>query len=244
MPQSNLLLSSLKVLLKSNGITYNNIAVSLGLSEASIKRLFSEKNFSLQRLDHICQLMDLEISDLVKYMELQQQQVIELTEEQENEITSDVKLLLVTFLVINGWKFENIIERYDLTEFEVVQYLAKLDKIKLIELLPKNRIRLRISSKFTWRQNGPIQRFFTKNLQSDFLACNFEDTQETYKFPSGMLSKSSCEQLNRRINQLFHEFHRLNDLDRDLPLTDRFGYSMLIAFRQWRPDVFEKILRK
>ncbi|MBK1887801.1 helix-turn-helix domain-containing protein [Marinobacter sp. DY40_1A1] len=39
---------------------------ALALSEASVKRLFSEKQFSLKRLDKICALMGIEISDVVR----------------------------------------------------------------------------------------------------------------------------------------------------------------------------------
>jgi len=244
MAQTTPLIVTLKSLLKSRGMTYRHVGQEIGLSEASIKRLFAEQNFSLQRLDQICQLMEIEISDLVKQMELSQQQLSELSEEQEVELAADIKLLLVAFVVINGWKFEDILTWYDLSETEIIRYLARLDRLKMIELLPDNRIRLRISPKFAWRSNGPIQRFFTEHLQEDFLKSRFDSKDEAFKFPSGMLSKASCEQFNRRIKQLVQDFHLLNEQDRSLPLTERFGYSLFLAFRPWRPDVFEKMRRK
>ena len=244
MAQTTSLISTLKTMLKSRGMTYRQVGQGLGLSEASIKRLFAAQNFSLQRLDQICQLLEIEISDLVKQMELSQQQLNQLSEEQEFELVGDIKLLLVAFVVINGWKFEDIIKWYELSETEAVRYLARLDRIKMIDLLPNNRIRLRISPKFSWRPNGPIQTFFSEHLQEDFLKSRFDKVEETFQFPSGMLSKSSCEQFNRRIKQLVQDFHILNEQDRSLPLTERFGYSLFLAFRPWRPDVFEKMRRQ
>ncbi len=244
MAQTGSLISTLKIMLKSRGMTYRHVANAIGLSEASIKRLFAEQNFSLQRLDQICQLLEIEISDLVKQMQLNQQQLNELSEAQELELVADIKLLLVAFVVINGWKFEDILTWYDLSETEVVRYLARLDRIKMIDLLPGNRIRLLISPKFSWRPNGPIQMFFTEHLQQDFLQSRFDKQEETFQFPSGMLSKSSCEQFNRRIKQLVQDFHALNEQDRSLPLTERFGYSLFLAFRPWRPDVFEKMRKQ
>ncbi len=241
MSQTTSLISTLKTMLKSHGLTYRDVGQKLGLSEASIKRLFAEQNFSLQRLDQICQLLEIEISDLVKQMELNYQQLNQLSVEQELELAADIKLLLVAFVVINGWKFEDIITWYDLSETEIIQYLARLDRIKMIDLLPNNRIRLRISPKFSWRPNGPIQSFFTEHLQEDFLQSRFDKVEETFQFLSGMLSKSSCDQFNRRIKQLVQDFHILNEQDRPLPLTERFGYSLFLAFRPWRPDVFEKM---
>ena len=65
MAQTSTLLIALKKSLKAHGYTYADVAKHIGLTQASIKRLFSEENISLQRLDQICQMMDLEISDLV-----------------------------------------------------------------------------------------------------------------------------------------------------------------------------------
>ena len=148
MAQTTAIIQSLKMALKANGLTYRQVASQLALSEASVKRLFAEQSFSLQRLEQICQLVGMEISDLIKQMEAQQQQLSELTEEQEQQLVADIKLLLVAYVVINGLKFEDILEWYELSETETIQYLAKLDRIKLIDLLPNNRIRLRISPKF------------------------------------------------------------------------------------------------
>ena len=244
MAQTTAIIQSLKMALKANGLTYRQVASQLALSEASVKRLFAEQSFSLQRLEQICQLVGMEISDLIKQMEAQQQQLSELTEEQEQQLVADIKLLLVAYVVINGLKFEDILEWYELSETETIQYLAKLDRIKLIDLLPNNRIRLRISPKFAWRRNGPIQRFFTEHLQKEFLKSRFDNREETFQFPSGMLSHASCEQFNRRIKQLVQDFHSLNEQDRTLPVKERVGYSLFLAFRPWRPDVFEKLRRK
>lgn len=244
MAQTTPIIQTLKSVLKSRGLTYRDVSRALDLSEASIKRLFAEYNFSLQRLDQICDFLNIEISDLVKEMESNQQRLTELTEQQENELVADPKLLLVAFLVINGWKFEEIISRYNLTDTETIQKLARLDHIKLIDLLPGNRFHLRITSNFSWRRNGPIQVFFTKHLQEDFLKSRFDKEEEAFQFPSGMLSKASCDNFNRRIRQLIQDFYTLNEHDRPLPLTEKFGYSLFLAFRPWRPDVFERLLRK
>jgi DNA-binding Xre family transcriptional regulator len=68
MAQTQQLIETLKKALKAHGKTYQDVAQHLELSEASVKRLFSEKSFSLQRLDQTCQMMDMEITDLVQMM--------------------------------------------------------------------------------------------------------------------------------------------------------------------------------
>ena len=97
MSQTAPLIDTLKKALKAHGKTYADVAVHLELSEASVKRLFAERHFSIQRLDAVCQMLGMEISDLVQLMKEQSQRAIsELTEEQEREIIGDILLLLVT----------------------------------------------------------------------------------------------------------------------------------------------------
>lgn len=243
MPQSQILIATLKKALKAQGLTYRDVANDLGLSEASVKRLFAEQNFSLQRLESVCQLAGMEISDLVRQMEKSRQEVDELSETQEQELISDIRLLLVAFLVINGWCFDDIVRHYHISETEAIRYLARLDRIKLIDLLLNNRIKLRISANFAWRRNGPIQQFFTAHLQEDFLKSRFDEHDESFQFLSGMFTQACANQFRQRLQQLAQEFHQYNQQDRDKAIEERDGYSLFLAFRPWQPDVFEKLHR-
>ncbi|MBI3561741.1 MAG: helix-turn-helix transcriptional regulator [Gammaproteobacteria bacterium] len=241
MPQAQALVTTLKKSLKAHSLTYRDVAAGLDLSEASVKRLFAEQHFSLERLEQICRLMDMEIGDLVKCMEADQQHIHELSEAQEHELATDTRLLLVAFLAVNGWTFDEILQRHVINETELIRDLAKLDRIKLIELLPKNRIKLLIAPNFSWRRNGPIQRFFTANLQDDFLKSSFEDRAATFQFLSGMLTAGSIEQLRKKSQLLAQEFHSLNLQDRTAPLEQREPYTVMLACRPWKPSVFQPI---
>src|SRR5690554_7972479 len=66
MAQTSAIVSELKRQLRAHGLTYQDVAQALELSEASVKRLFSDRQFSLKRLDQICGLMGMEITDLVR----------------------------------------------------------------------------------------------------------------------------------------------------------------------------------
>ena len=139
MPQSTNLIDTLKQTLKAHGITYKDIAQTLELSEASIKNMFMNCNISLKRLDAICQMMGMGFTDLVRMMDENQERISHLTLEQEEELIADQKLLLVAVCIRSRLSFEEIIETYEISKPECIRYLARLDKLKLIELLPKSR---------------------------------------------------------------------------------------------------------
>ena len=165
MPQTRELVTTLKAALKSQGKTYADVAEALDLTEASIKRIFSQQNFSLDRLDRVCQMLGMEISDLVQMMNERRQQLQQLTWAQEEELTADVTLMLVAVCVLNRWTMNEIVDYYRISEHECIRHLARLDRLKLIELLPKNRIRLLVAPNFSWIENGPIQQFLLKPRQ-------------------------------------------------------------------------------
>jgi transcriptional regulator with XRE-family HTH domain len=244
MSQVTGLLNTLKRELKSQGITYADLALRLELSESSIKRMFSSSRLSLERLEALCHALGMEISDLVAKMAEGRKRVARLTEEQEREIAEDPKLLLVAISVLNLWSFEEILATYELSEHEVIQLLAKLDRLAIIELLPLNRFRLIVASDFRWLPNGPIQRFFRKEVQPDFLKSTFSNPGEKLIFRNGMLSRGSNASLQKKMDRLVAEFSELHEDDIGLPLEERFGASILIALRPWEFDYFRALRKK
>ena len=237
MGQTSLLLKALKQCLRSKGITYANLAVALGLSEASVKRLFSTEGFSLKRLDQVCHFLDMEISDLAQMID-EQQVVSELTLEQEKELVADRKLMLVAQLAINHWKFDEIIEYFQFQKTEMIRLLVRLDKLKLIQLLPNNRVKLLTSGNFAWIEGGPVQRFFQDHVQSEFFTGNFSSKGESLTFVTGMLSDISHALFIKKLAKLASDFNELCHTDSGLPLDDRFGYSLVLAIRPWELSIF------
>ncbi|MDH5544701.1 MAG: helix-turn-helix transcriptional regulator [Gammaproteobacteria bacterium] len=241
MSQPTLLISALKKVLKNQGVRYRDLAEVLGLSEASIKRMFSEGNLSIRRLGEVCAYLGVNFTDLANIMDQEERRTDRLNEQQEYELVADIKLLLMAFLVINGFHFGEIQRYYRYTDAETIRYLAHLDRIGIIDLFPNNRIRLKISPKFTWRRDGPIQKFFTQRLQPDFLASQFLNEGESHFFLTAMLSPESAKELEKRIHDLVIDFQLRNQQDGLLPLEQRTIYSMLLGMRSWHPSAFEEL---
>ncbi len=243
MLRAHALVATLKKALKAHGLTYRDVGNALGLSEASVKRMFARDSFTLARLDRVCQLMAMEIADLTRMMDAERRRLDELSEQQEQDLVADPRLLVVAFLVVNGLGFDEIRGHFKLTEPEIIRCLAKLDRLKLIELLPGNRVKLLVSPRFTWRQHGPIQKYFTTQLQEDFLDSAFGGRGEAFVFLSGILSSASTSIMLPKIEELAKHFNELNQEDRNVPLHERTGYSMILAMRPWRAAIFKDLRR-
>jgi len=243
MSQSKQIVDTLKLELRKQGFTYRQVADKLKLSEASVKRLFADNVFTLDRLERICDLLHLEISDLVQQMEKNIELTRQLTLEQETELVSDIRLLLMAHFLINKLDFAQIIDIYDISETEGIRLLARLDRMKIIELQPGNRVRLMVSKHFQLIPDGPIQRFYERNLQSEFLKSHFRDNGEFRVYLSGMFSRSANAEIIRKIRRLAEDAYELRDESDKLPLEERFGCSLIMAIRPWEPKVFEALRR-
>ena len=243
MTQIRPLLDTLKQELRKQRITYKQVSEALDLSETSVKRLFSEEAFSMKRLEKVCAMLHLDFSDLVRLMEKNIELTTRLTFEQEQELVSDVKLLLVTFLLINKLRFDEIISIYDISESEGSRLLEQLDRMKIIELQDDNRVKLRVAQNFEWIKDGPIQKFFESRVQLEFLDSSFNGAGECRVFASGMISRNANAEITRKIQHLARELNEMNLESESLPLEERFGTSLMMAIRPWEIDVFKALRR-
>ena len=234
---------TLKRLLKQHQLTYKDVAHALNMSEANIKRIFATQSFTLERLEEICQLIHINLSDLFLLAEKQTEQLSQLTLNQEQELIDDPKLFLVAVCVRDGWQFDEMISQYQISQHECIQLLAKLDKLKMIDLLPNNHYKLRIAQDFRWIPSGPLAKFMEREVISTFMADKFDQPNCFRFYLRGSYSSSSLAIIERKLNQLTKEVALLNQEDAQLPLAKRQHVGLLMAMRPWQISFFEQLKR-
>ncbi|UTA46772.1 helix-turn-helix transcriptional regulator [Simiduia sp. 21SJ11W-1] len=244
MAQVNAIIETLKRRLKAHGLRYADIAGPLGLSEASIKRLFRTQAFDLPQLQIICRCMGMEISDLIQAMQHAHPGVSQLSLEQEQQIAKDTATLLITVCVLNRWSLEDIRQFYQFSEQDIIRKLALLDRLNIIECLPGNRIKLKVAANFHWRPDGPIAQFFRRTIERELFNADFSATGNHLAILNGMLSEESGQLLQRKLAQLARDFNQLNDADAKLPLDQRQGTTLVLAMRDWQYQAFKPYVRK
>ena len=244
MAHSGALVEVLKRELRSRGVTYAQVARKLNLSEASVKRMFSRRDFTLKRLDQVCQLTQADFTDLARTLSREETLISQLTPEQEKEIASSIKLFLVAVCVLNHVAPESIVEIYDLSQAECIQLLAKLDRIGFIRLLPGNRIKLLVARDFAWLPDGPIQRFFKQHAHGDYVRSRFDRPDEFFIAVNGMLSAGSRSAIVARLKRVAREFSELHNDDVRLPPSQRLNMTMLVAIRHWELQAFTELRRR
>lgn len=243
MSQAALLIDVVKRTLRHKGLTYRYVAKGLKLSESSVKRMFARRNLSLARLERICALMNLQIADLLELTRGADARVAELSEKQERELVGNPRLLLVGMLAVSHWTAAKILETYRFSEAELVSLLARLDRLKIIDLLPENRIKVRLAQNFNWRKGGPIQRFFEERVQRQFFESSFLRAGELRVTVHGSLSEKSNGLLQQHMRKLAEEFDIFAEQDKRLAHEMREGTTLVMAIRPWELSMFGELRR-
>ena len=242
MSHSSTLVEVLKRELRARGITYAEVAQRLELSQGTVKRMFSQHDLSLKRIDQICELAQIEFSGLAEMVAREDARVDQLTLAQEQEIISSIKLFLVAVCVMNHATFDEIVATYRIEPAECIALLLRLDRMKFLKLLPNNRVRLLVSPALTWRPGGPLQQLF-REIAGDFLQSRFDHPDEFLTGINGILSKASRAAFRTRLRHLIEEFANLAKDDSRLPITNRRPMTLVVGLRHWQPAAFAAMRR-
>src|SRR5580700_5221804 len=230
MAEQALIVAELKRALREHELTYADVARKLELSVATVKRLFSTGDFSLQRVDGICELMGISLREILERGQDRATPVNQLTVTQEQEIVADHRLFFVTWLVLNRTPFEEIVRHYRLTDRELLRYFIKLDRLKVIELQPGNKVRLLVSRRFSWRAGGPVQKYIHQKLLREFF------------FHGGAISDETLAQVKRVLRNASRECVDIVEGDRG-PWDTRHGTAFVLAVRPWKYSGFAQFDR-
>jgi transcriptional regulator with XRE-family HTH domain len=236
------LIAVLKRALRSRGITYADVAKRLGLSESSVKRLFRRNDLSLSRLETLCEIVGLTLADLIEAASAQQQ-VSALTKDQERELIESPKLLLMSYLLINRWQLEEITRRFSIEPDEASGLLRKLKALRLIEILPFGRIKVLTARNFSWRRDGPVQRYFLEQVQRDFFDAKFDGDGDVLYLLGGLLSPESRSAIAQAMHRLAAEIDDLARQDARLPRERLAAFGSVVALRPWEFSAFTALRR-
>ena len=235
MQESQALIATLKRCLRASGLTYSDVASALELSEASVKRVFAEGTFTVQRLERICALMDMRIGDLSRLADnLQSERTTELSMEQESSLAESPELLRYFYRLLSGWATADINRSHNLTDIQATRLLAQLDQLAMVELLPGNAVRMRVGPHIAWRTDGPLWRRYAAAVQVDFMTPGgFRGEGAAFNFGTGELSAGSLDILNRKMARLAREFLELVELDSTLRPDQRKHSGLMMGLKPW-----------
>lgn len=235
--QTAVLISALKRSLKARGVTYAQLAQALGLSEATVKRCFSQQSLTLRRTEQILAVLDMSFLDVAKLTaDPDGDAPMQLRWEQEQALADSPRLFSFFHLLLVGHSLSQIVRKYEISEEEGLRSLRTLERLELIEILPRNRVRLRTRKHLLWHPQGPLRRAYEQPIRERFLAHSFDGPDEYRKFFPGRLSQASRQLLLRKLKRLVAELDHLAQIDARHTEEESETSGLFVAFRSFEFD--------
>ena len=244
MGNATTIVNAIKHQLRQQGITYQALARRLKLSEPTVKRDLARGDFTLSRLEQICQVLGVTIADLANAAPERQLLLTQLTEVQERALVGNPKMLLVTYLIVNQWKVEEILNTFQIEENDFVSLMLSLDELGIIRFRPPLGVRTLTARNFSWRKDGPVHDFFIRRVAPEYLQARFDGPGDEFHFVGGMLSRASLSRVKTALNQIVAEIEELARRDAKLPLAERDGCTAMLAVRRWEFSEFTRLRRR
>lgn len=235
--QTAALVNALKRSLKSRGITYAQLAQALHVSEATVKRCFAQQSLTLRRTEQILAVLDMSFLDVAKLTaDPGVDAPMQLRWEQEQALAESPRLFSFFHLLLVGLSLAQIVRKYEISEDEGLRNLRALERLDLIEVLPRNRVHLRTRKHLLWHPQGPLRRAYEQPIREHFLAHAFSGPDEYRKFFPGRLSRASRQILLRKLKRLVAEMDHLSQIDVRHTDEESETSGLFLAFRSFELD--------
>lgn len=153
------LLDALRKVLKNRKLTYKQVAGRLGVTEQTVKRMFSgDGDFPASRLFEICDAVDVDFFAVAASAEVKKEETFQLTVEQE-QFFVDHPGHLVFFEELRAQKSPaEIRAAAGISVRSTQKYLRDLESVGVLERLPKDAVKLKVRGAHNWLQHGPLGR--------------------------------------------------------------------------------------
>lgn len=243
MSQIDQFLVALKRSLKNKGILYRDLAKALELSESSVKRILSSKSLSLERLEEICRVADLSFAEIVKDANFEESdQPVLLTDEQESALAENARLLHYFMMLQEGKTVQQIEKEYMIPLPESKKYLFQLDKLQLIELHPRDRVKMKKQGALRFRRDGPVGKALFAQTKQRYL--NYDFRNEDYiRFTMVKISTSTVARYKAKLERLLADILEESkyEIEHGVPVVDS---GILMAIRPWKYSYMDAIEKK
>lgn len=243
MSQIDQFLSSLKRTLKAKNILYRDLAKALKLSESSVKRILSNKSLSLDRLEEICRVADISFSEVVKSANLEEaNQLVTFTDDQEKALAENIRLLHYFMILQDGKTPQKIEREYQISVAESKKYLFQLDRLNLIELHPRDKVKIKRQGFLRFRRDGPVGKVLFEQTKVSYL--NYDFKPEDYiRFSFVKISLPTMAKYKAKLERLVMDMQEDSrfEAEHGVPVTDM---GVLLSFRPWQYSYMGAIRKK
>jgi transcriptional regulator with XRE-family HTH domain len=223
---------ALKRTLRAKGITYRTLAERMGVSEATVKRIFHERNCKLDRLMQICAVSGVELENVLGSMNRGPGPASRIAAETERKLARRPSLLFVFIMLSEKFTPEAIMRAQGLSEASMFLYLRDLEELGLVALGAGLTARILVDTPIQWNFGGPLQPLF-ETTNKNFIGWAIKHMENGASFVSfsRRMRPETAELLRREAEELASRTKLLAHHDQHTtPEDELVGYKWTFAF--------------
>lgn len=237
--------SNLKALLKKRGYSYDFLARELGVSLPTVKRTLSAPDITLNRLSKICNSLGVQLHEFLEISRTADGDLYCFTAEQELFFAKNPGYLYYLLALYGSRKTPADLEKIcGLNKRSTYKYLAKLSEMKLIRMLPQNRVRVMITGLIGWSEDGLLGKSISnKRIQSMADGAMARNAPSLYTELSGRrLTEKQYEEMKEELRALTAKYRRISKVNMiSRGSSELNGYRVLIVADQKIQDHYPEI---
>lgn len=223
------ILSELRRELKGRGMRVADLARQLDVAEPTVWRWLRGEGLTLDRLDEICALADLDLRDLLARGEDDQRESFTLA--QERVLAADRGLALVFFAILHGAQRRDLEEEFALPSDRLDSHLERLERLGLIEAPGRGRIRSKMRRSVRWRRGGPLSMSFERTVKPLFMSMDFGSPEALYVSDMVSMSEAGRARVHALFEALREDIHMIGEQERAARLEEREWSGILMMVR-------------
>jgi len=228
-PGTAMILSQLRRELKARGMRVPVLAEALGVAEPTMWRWLRGDGLTLDRLDDICSVADLDLRDLLGLDEDERQESFTLA--QERILAADRGLALAFFAILHGAQRKDLEQEFALPPDRLNNHMERLQRLGLIEIRISGRIRPKVSASVRWRRGGPLSVAFENTVKPLFMSMDFGSAEALYISDMIPLSEAGRARAFALFEALRADIHTIGEQERKARLAGREWNGVLMMVR-------------
>jgi transcriptional regulator with XRE-family HTH domain len=248
MSEKKRILEALRMRMRRNGTTYQQLAQKLKVSEVTVKRYFSEERLPLEMLDDVCRALDAGLDEMLADLKaLNYAQIDTFSLAQEVALSESEFLFVVFFMVARGYSFDEIdsgLQPRDTAA--LIRALRTLEELELVTYQSNKDLRSLVSCNARFSPGGALWKKYGTVGISEFFNSTFEKPDEHFKLAVGYLSEEHALTIRRKLDSLEDEIKAFLAASRISPRkqSKQKFYWIAFGFRPMASSVLQTIAEK
>lgn len=217
----------LKELLRERGLSYQNLAEALGMSESGVKKLMTGKDISFSRLEKICKVCEISLLEVVTKANQEKISDVFLSSEQEQFLLKNPKIFNFYWkLRVDQISRSEFHKKYKVELSTTQKWLTGLEKIGLLKVTNKGQVEFTHQGLIRWNSDSPLVKYLHSRWSPQVIERAIEKT-DAFNFInlSGLyLDQGAAQDLRKDLLEIFERYSKLSQSYKSQRSSSRIGF--------------------